>query len=217
HRRRRRRGATQDRARPARRRAAAARLDGARGADRALPRRGRSDQHGPVPRAPRRGAVRSVGRAARARARHPSPGADPAGPPAAPTERGLAAAIAALAARAPVPVELIELPDDRLPSVVETTAYFTVSEALTNVAKYAQASRATVRLAEEDDALVVEVRDDGVGGARASTGPGLSGLTDRLGGRGGPPKGDNPPGGGALVPAAPPLPNAGPAGAGAGA
>ena len=101
--------------------------------------------------------------------------------PAVLTERGLGPAIAALTARAPVPVEVLELPDYRLDSVVETTAYFTVSEALTNVAKYAHASRASVRLAHEGDELVVEVRDDGVGGARASTGSGLSGLADRLG------------------------------------
>ena len=66
------------------------------------------------------------------------------------------------------------LPEERLPPVVEATAYFTVSEALTNVAKYANASHATVRLANGDDTLVVEVQDDGVGGAQAGTGSGLS-------------------------------------------
>jgi PAS domain S-box-containing protein len=119
--------------------------------------------------------------------------------PAVLTERGLAPAIAALAARAPFLVEILELPDDRLPSVVETTAYFTVSEALTNVAKYAEAGRATVRLAQEDDALVIEVQDDGIGGARASTGSGLSGLTDRLGACDGTLTVHSPPGEGTLV------------------
>jgi PAS domain S-box-containing protein len=125
--------------------------------------------------------------------------------PAVLTERGLAPAIAALAARAPLPVEMLELPDYRLGPVVETTAYFTVSEALTNVAKYAHASRATVRLAQEGDDLVVEVRDDGVGGARASTGSGLSGLADRLGACDGTLSVDSPAGQGTLVRAVLPL------------
>ncbi len=100
--------------------------------------------------------------------------------PAVLTERGLAPAIAALAARAPVPVEVLDVPGDRLRSEVETTAYFTVAEALTNVAKYADASEATVRVACEADDLVVEVRDNGVGGADPGSGSGLSGLADRV-------------------------------------
>ena len=100
--------------------------------------------------------------------------------PAVLTDRGLAPAVAALAARAPVPVEIVELPDDRAPTAAEAAAYFTVAEALTNVAKYACATQATVRVAKEDGALVVEVRDDGVGGARASAGSGLAGLADRV-------------------------------------
>jgi signal transduction histidine kinase len=125
--------------------------------------------------------------------------------PAVLTERGLGPAITALADRAPVPVEIVELPEDRLPSAAETTAYFTVSEALTNVAKYAQATHATVRLATEDDALVVEVRDDGVGGAQASTGSGLSGLADRVGACDGDLSVTSPPGEGTLVRAVLPL------------
>jgi PAS domain S-box-containing protein len=101
--------------------------------------------------------------------------------PAVLTERGLAPAVAALAQRATVPVEIVEVPDERLPLRAETTAYFAVSEALTNVAKYAHASHATVRLAHEDGALVVEVRDDGVGGADPANGSGLAGLADRIG------------------------------------
>ena len=77
--------------------------------------------------------------------------------PAVLTERGLAPAIETLASRATVPVEVVALPAERLPPVVEATAYFTVSEALTNVAKYANASHATVRVANGDDPLVVEV------------------------------------------------------------
>jgi PAS domain S-box-containing protein len=101
--------------------------------------------------------------------------------PAVLTERGLAPAIEALAGRSPVPVEIVADPIERLSPTIEITAYFTVSEALTNVAKYAHASRASVRLEQEDGALVVEVRDDGVGGARAGIGSGLSGLADRVG------------------------------------
>jgi PAS domain S-box-containing protein len=125
--------------------------------------------------------------------------------PAVLTERGLAPAIAALAGRAPVPVEILAVPADRLPPAAEATAYFTVSEALTNVAKYAGATHATVRLANEEDALVVEVRDDGVGGARASRGSGLSGLADRVGACEGSLSVTSPPGEGTLVRAVLPL------------
>ena len=86
----------------------------------------------------------------------------------------------ALAARAPVPVAIDADGGERLPGPVESAAYFVVSEALTNVAKYAHATHAKVRVATEDGALVVEVQDDGVGGARASAGSGLSGLADRV-------------------------------------
>ena len=125
--------------------------------------------------------------------------------PAVLTDRGLAPAIAALAARAPVPVEIVELPPDRLPAAVETTAYFTVAEALTNVAKYAQASHATVRIACERDGVVVEIQDDGIGGARADGGSGLSGLADRVGACDGTLSVVSPPGEGTLVRAALPL------------
>ena len=101
--------------------------------------------------------------------------------PAVLTERGLAAAVGALASRAPVPVEVVEVPDVRLTSSVEAAAYFTIAEALTNVAKYAQATHATVRVAQVDAELVVEVADDGVGGANAAHGSGLNGLADRVG------------------------------------
>jgi PAS domain S-box-containing protein len=125
--------------------------------------------------------------------------------PAVLTERGLAPAVAALAGRTPLPVDVLEVPEGRLPSVAETTAYYTVSEALTNVVKYAGADQATVRLACEDGALVVEVRDDGRGGARAGTGSGLSGLADRVGACEGVLEVVSPPGEGTLVRAVLPL------------
>jgi PAS domain S-box-containing protein len=122
------------------------------------------------------------------------------------TERGLAPAIETLVARAPLPVEVLdELPHDRLPPVTEATAYFTVAEALTNVAKYAGATHATVRLARENGALSVEVRDDGVGGAEATPGSGLSGLADRVGAADGSLSVTSPPGEGTLVRAVIPL------------
>ncbi len=101
--------------------------------------------------------------------------------PAVLTERGLAPAIGALASRSTVPVEVLAVPDDRLAPALEATAYFTVSEALTNVAKYAEASHATVLVEPRDGELVVEVRDDGVGGASPDSGSGLRGLADRVG------------------------------------
>jgi PAS domain S-box-containing protein len=125
--------------------------------------------------------------------------------PAVLTERGLAPAIAALAARAPVPVEVLDVPADRLPSAAETTAYFTVAEALTNVAKYADATYATVRVACEGDDLVVEVRDDGVGGADPDGGSGLRGLADRVAACDGTLSVTSPPGEGTLLRAVLPL------------
>src|SRR3954452_7914732 len=74
--------------------------------------------------------------------------------PAVLTERGLVAAIGALATRAPIPVELIDPPSERFPPAIEATAYFTVAEALTNVAKYAEATHAVVQVACEGDELV---------------------------------------------------------------
>jgi signal transduction histidine kinase len=100
--------------------------------------------------------------------------------PAVLSERGLAPAVRALAARASVPVEIVGEPAGRLPAAVETAAYFVVSEALTNVSKYAHAAHATVRVERADGHLLVEVSDDGVGGASAADGSGLRGLADRV-------------------------------------
>jgi signal transduction histidine kinase len=100
--------------------------------------------------------------------------------PAVLSDRGLDTALETLAARAPVPVELARLPGERLPEAVELAAYYVVSEALTNVAKYADASHATVGLERDNGRLVVKVADDGVGGADPEQGTGLRGLEDRL-------------------------------------
>jgi signal transduction histidine kinase len=96
------------------------------------------------------------------------------------SERGLGAALAGLADRAPLPVELERTPGERLPDSVESAAYFVVAEALTNVAKYAQATRAHVNVTRNDGGVLVEVSDDGVGGADPAKGTGLRGLIDRV-------------------------------------
>jgi PAS domain S-box-containing protein len=96
------------------------------------------------------------------------------------TDRGLDAALKAVAARAPVPVGVTSSVTERLPAQVEAAAYFVVAEALTNVARYAQASSAEVRVGRREATVTVEVSDDGVGGADAGSGSGLRGLTDRL-------------------------------------
>jgi len=102
------------------------------------------------------------------------------------TERGLEAAVTDLAQRAPLPVDLRVAVQDRLDPTIEAAAYFLVSEALTNVAKYARAERVTVDIAATDGAVEVTIADDGAGGADAAKGSGLRGLIDRvtaLGGR----------------------------------
>jgi signal transduction histidine kinase len=99
--------------------------------------------------------------------------------PAVLADRGLDAAISALAARSPVPVG-VEVVSERLPGPVESTGYFVVAEALTNAAKHAHAGEITVRIAHEGDLLVVEVADDGTGGADPARGSGLRGLADRV-------------------------------------
>ena len=96
------------------------------------------------------------------------------------SDRGLPAAVRILAARGPVPVEVAALPNQRLPAPVEIAVYFVVAEALTNVAKYAQATAARVAIAVADGHVTVEVSDDGVGGADVAAGSGLRGLSDRV-------------------------------------
>jgi signal transduction histidine kinase len=115
------------------------------------------------------------------------------------TDRGLQPALEALAGRAPVPVELGDVPDDRLPAPVEAAAYFVIAESLTNVAKYARASRASVRVSRDDGFVAVEVQDDGVGGADPATGTGLRGLADRVAALDGRLSVHSPPGEGTVV------------------
>ena len=123
--------------------------------------------------------------------------------PAVLTDAGLGAGVSALASRTSIPVE-IDVLVDRLPPVVEATAYFIVAEALTNAAKHAHAQRATVRANLENGSLQLVVRDDGVGGARAD-GNGLVGLSDRLAAVGGTLRIESPADGGTLIAASIPV------------
>jgi signal transduction histidine kinase/uncharacterized protein YoaH (UPF0181 family) len=123
--------------------------------------------------------------------------------PSALTHGGLRAGVEALASRMPVPVD-VGVAVGRLPAAVEATAYFVVAEALTNVAKHSRAEHAEVAVRVEDDTLLVDVRDDGVGGARPD-GSGLLGLGDRLAALDGGLRVESPVDGGTLVAAAIPL------------
>jgi len=95
-------------------------------------------------------------------------------------ERGLAGALRALALRAPIVVEIQEVPEQRLPDAVEAAAYYVVSEALANAQKHAHAQEVRVRAAIAGARLTIEVRDDGIGGADLDAGTGLTGLVDRI-------------------------------------
>jgi signal transduction histidine kinase len=96
------------------------------------------------------------------------------------TDRGLGPALEGLLARAPLPVEITEMPEERLAAPVEAAAYYVVAEAITNVAKYARASSVKVSIRRSNGHATVVVSDDGVGGADPSLGTGLRGLADRL-------------------------------------
>ena len=119
------------------------------------------------------------------------------------TRGGLRAGVDTLASRMTVPVE-IDVSVGRLAAAVEATAYFLVSEALTNVAKHARAGHAEVTVRIEDGTLVVEVRDDGIGGARPD-GSGLLGLADRLAALDGQLRVESPTDGGTLISATIPI------------
>jgi PAS domain S-box-containing protein len=114
--------------------------------------------------------------------------------PAVLTERGLEPAVRAVADRAPVPVELDVDFEERLPGPAEAAAYYVVSEALTNVAKYAQASVVKVNITRAESGARIEVIDDGIGGATTDHGSGLRGLADRVEALGGRLTIDSPPG-----------------------
>ena len=111
---------------------------------------------------------------------------------------GLAAAAETLAALAPLPVT-VRIEPGRHPEAVEATAYFVIAEALANIARHAHASRAQVTARRGGGQLVVEIGDDGTGGAPASGGTGLTGLADRVAALGGQLTVTSPPGGGTTI------------------
>ncbi len=119
--------------------------------------------------------------------------------PAVLADRGLDAALSGLAGRSPVPVEVETRLSGRIGVPTETVAYFVVAEALTNIAKHAGASRAWVRLEQVGRHLIVEIRDDGVGGATVTPGGGLAGLADRAAGVDGTLEVTSPPGGPTMI------------------
>ncbi|HEX5617428.1 MAG TPA: PAS domain S-box protein [Solirubrobacteraceae bacterium] len=120
------------------------------------------------------------------------------------TDRGLLQALETLAARVPVPLE-IHGPEERLPAHIEATIYYIVAEALTNVARHADATQASVTIRRDADMVRCEVTDDGRGGADISRGTGILGLRDRAEAAGGTLTLTSPPGEGTTVAAALPL------------
>jgi signal transduction histidine kinase len=125
--------------------------------------------------------------------------------PAVLTDRGLAPALQSLASRSPFPVEIDGVPAARLPEAIEAAIYYVVAESLTNAAKHAGATDGHVELATTPDAVVVEIRDDGRGGASLESGTGLRGLVDRIEALGGALRLQSPAGGGTVIRAELPL------------
>ena len=119
--------------------------------------------------------------------------------PAVLSERGLRPALEGLAARSPLAVRIEQLPEWRLPAAVEVAAYYLAAEALTNALKHAQANSASVRVAAEDGLAVIEIADDGIGGATVEGGSGLPGLADRVEALGGSLSVHSPPGSGTRI------------------
>jgi signal transduction histidine kinase len=125
--------------------------------------------------------------------------------PAALRRGGLRAGVRALVSRVPLPVSA-DVTAERFPSALEATAYFILAEALTNVTKHAAAGSAHVKASVDGDVLHLEVRDDGVGGARVNGSSGLLGLRDRAEAMNGKLRVESPPGGGTVVAATLPIP-----------
>jgi signal transduction histidine kinase len=121
---------------------------------------------------------------------------------------GLAAAIDELAARSPVPVD-VDVIAERMPAGIEVAAYFVVAEALANSLKHSHAARVVVRVWRAEGSVLVEIRDDGVGGVNRAGGTGLQGLADRVGALGGALTYGDAPDGGAVLRAVLPCTDAG--------
>jgi signal transduction histidine kinase len=119
--------------------------------------------------------------------------------PAVLTDQGLAAALRSLAERSLTPVTIVEVPNERLGEPIEAAAYFLVSESLANCVKYARASAIRISIVRQDGTAVVDVDDDGVGGADPGQGSGLRGLSDRVQALDGDFRVESPPGGGTHI------------------
>jgi signal transduction histidine kinase len=115
------------------------------------------------------------------------------------TDQGLGAALRTLAERSAVPVTIVAVPDERLDESIEAAAYFLVSESLANCAKYARASAVRVSITRRDGNAVVDIDDNGVGGADPAGGSGLRGLSDRVHALDGTFRIDSPRGGGTHI------------------
>ena len=124
------------------------------------------------------------------------------------TDRGLGPALEAILARAPLPVELVQLPEERLPEQVEAAVYYVVAETITNIAKHAQAESATVAVTLVASSARVVITDDGIGGADPAGGSGLRGLADRIEALDGGLRIESAPGGGTRIEAHIPCPDA---------
>jgi signal transduction histidine kinase len=121
------------------------------------------------------------------------------------TDLGLAEAIRSLTDASPVPIQVLKLPEGRLDSTAEATAYYVVAEALTNAQRHARANQIAIRVIESGRILRIEVADDGAGGADERNGSGLQGLRDRVEAMGGALRVASTPGRGTLVRAEIPL------------
>jgi signal transduction histidine kinase len=119
--------------------------------------------------------------------------------PAVLSRAGIGPALRILAEVSPIPVEIKDAPSGRFSDDVEVAVYFVVSEALANAAKHSGANRVEVSVRREGASLLVDVRDDGAGGATTDTGSGLMGMTDRVAVLGGVIKVASPPGAGTVV------------------
>ena len=119
--------------------------------------------------------------------------------PAVVTGHGLAVALESVAARSSIPLDLHAAGVPRLPGSVEVAAYYVVCESLANIARHARATAAVIEVRVTDGVLVVQVSDDGVGGADAARGSGLRGLADRVDALDGRFRAWTPPGGGTCV------------------
>jgi uncharacterized protein YhfF len=145
--------------------------------------------------------VREEARLAHTELRELARGLHPAGL----SERGLAGALDALAGRSTLPVQIVEVPERRLPDPVAVTVYYVVSETLSNAMRHAGASQLRVAVVQRDREIFVEVVDDGSGGAVVEEGGGLAGLGDRVAALGGSLSVESPPGGGTRLTATIPL------------